>query len=171
MRKKKLSPLWRVAALALALSAVVLPLFVATRSADAIIAILIGLRSGPVGLTRGTEGTFGVYLEPNRNLRGSLQIVNTIRDGSSHIVLAQETQTLVPGGPCAWVHVKVFDGGGVQLNGRTLGLMVPEDGRLQLVSRVTTQAPKGTILIGSVQVTELANNRVIALLPYIEQEN
>ncbi len=161
----------RMLLLALAIGAVATPLLLTSRSAEAIIAILIGLRSGPVGLTRGTEGTFGVYLPTSRSVRTPLPVVNTITDGTSNTIFARENLTLVPGGPCGWVHVKVFENGSVQLNGRALGITVPEDGRLQLVSQVTTQAPKGTTLVGSVQVSELATNRVLALLPYIEQDN
>lgn len=170
MRRNARPRLWQVLMLALGVGAVATPLLITSRSAEAIIAILIGLRSGPVGLTRGTEGTFGVYLPVSRSVRTPLPVVNAITDGTSNTIFAREDLTLVPGGPCGWVHVKVFENGSVQLNGRTLAITVPEDGRLQLVSQVTTQAPKGTVLVGSVQVTELATNRILALLPYIEQD-
>lgn len=144
--------------------------FTAVRS-EAIIAILIGLRSGPTGLTRGTEAVMGVYVPLSRTTRGSVQVVNSIKDGTSNIVVGQETLSLTPGGPCGWVRVRVLDNGSVLFNGRATSFTVPEGGQLQILSQVQGQAPRGTQLVGTFQITNLEDGRVLALLPYIEQGN
>ena len=62
------------------------------RPAQAIIAILIGLRQGPAGVTRGTEAVLGVYASPRHSSVSSIRAVNTITDGTSNTVLVQESQ-------------------------------------------------------------------------------
>jgi hypothetical protein len=145
--------------------------FQSTRPAEAIIAILIGIRQGPVGLTRGTEAVIGLYATSEGRRTAPIGASVGISDGTSNTVLVAENLALTPGGPCEWVRIAVLGDGSVRVNGKPIAGNVPESGQLQLVSQVRSRAPRGINIHGSLQLVDLDSGKVTAVLPYIEQDN